>query len=93
VDQGAPLPNRLSHVGDAIVVVLRRLSALPLSPELELLRAKAEQYLREAESWRRSLPGVEERERLMKRALHLHVEVSRLEGEAASMSRNELGEG
>jgi hypothetical protein len=74
------LPSRrLALVKDAIEIVVRRLSALPASPEVEELRTRAQDYLREADGWSTSPPTVEERERLMKRVLKLHVEVAKLE--------------
>ena len=69
------------------MVVVRRLSALPLSPEVAVLRVTAEEYLRESDGWRTLLPAVDERERLMKRALNLHVEVAKLEGESSGNCR------
>ncbi|MGH7296425.1 MAG: hypothetical protein ACRELB_15915 [Polyangiaceae bacterium] len=60
-------------------MVIRRLSALPPSQEREQLRAQAEECRREAERWQQSTPAVEERERVMKRVLGLHVAVARLE--------------
>lgn len=81
MDQFAPISRRLSLVRDAIGVVVRRLEALPVSPEVEDLRLRAEEYLREVDGWRVLLPALEERERLMKLALSLHVEVARLEEE------------
>jgi hypothetical protein len=71
--------RRLSLVSDAIEVVLRRLSALPPSPEAEELRAKAEQYQRGADGWKVSPPAAEERDRMSKGVLNLHVEVAKLE--------------
>jgi len=70
-------------IRDAVEVVLRRLLALSPSPEVEALRAKAEDYLREAEVWSKSPPTVEARERLMKSVLKLHVAVAELEREVA----------
>jgi hypothetical protein len=43
------------------------------------LRAKAEEYLCEVDGWSTSPPTAEARDKLMKRALGLHVEVARLE--------------
>jgi hypothetical protein len=64
---------------DAIEVVLRRLGALPASPEVEELREKAEDYLKQVQGWQHSKPTAEEREELMKRVLKLHVEVAKIE--------------
>jgi hypothetical protein len=76
------MPPRARHlplVRDAIKVVQRRLAAPPPSPEVEELRARAEVYRLEAEAWKVSSPTAEERERLMKRVLSLHVEVAKLD--------------
>lgn len=43
-------------VKDAIDVVLRRLSALPPSPEVEELRARAEDWLQQAQGWQHVKP-------------------------------------
>ena len=71
--------RRLRVINEAIDVVLRRLSALPPSPELDALRATADACLRKTEAWPASQPAAEEKERLMKRVLKLHVEVADLE--------------
>jgi hypothetical protein len=71
--------RRRSAVKEAIEDVLRRLSALASTPEIDGLRALAEGYLREAGAWSASHPAAEEKERLMKRLLKLHSEVARLE--------------
>jgi hypothetical protein len=71
--------RRRSAVKNAIDEVLRRLSALPTSPGVEAVRAKAEGYLRETDSWTASQPVALEKERLMKRVLKLHVDVAELE--------------
>ena len=71
--------RRRSAVKQAIDVVVRRLSALPTSPEVEALQQQAEKYLREADAWTASHPVAQEKERLMKRVLKLHVEVAKLE--------------
>jgi hypothetical protein len=74
------LPSRrLALARDAIEIVLRRLGDLPPSPEVKDLRAKAEEYLCEVDGWSTSPPTAEARDKLMKRALGLHVEVARLE--------------
>lgn len=70
-------------VGDAIDVIVRRLSVLHPSPEVEALRAQAEEYMREADSWTSCHPVAREKEALMKRLLKLHVEVAKLEREMA----------
>ena len=58
---------------------MRSLSTLPTSPEVEALRVRAIQYARAVDGWTASPPTSEERDKLMKRILKLHVEVARLE--------------
>jgi hypothetical protein len=70
---------RLFRVKDAIDVVVRRLSGLPRSSEVEQLRLKIEESRREADAWNISPPMAEERDRLMRRVLKLHVEVAKVE--------------
>jgi hypothetical protein len=69
----------LSILRDAIEVVLRRLALLPPSAEVEELKARAEECIKEAKGWSRSPPGPEERDRVSKRLLELHAEVAKLE--------------
>jgi len=76
----AARPSRgLALTCHAIGVVLRRLSLLTPSPEVEGLRRRADDYLHEAKGWGDAMPTVQERDGLMKRVLGLHVEVARLE--------------
>jgi hypothetical protein len=75
---------KLSVVRDAIDVVLRRLSTLPWSHEIDELGAKAEDFLREADGWTSAPPSVEESGRLMKLVLKLHVDVAKLERETGT---------
>jgi hypothetical protein len=75
--------SKLSVVRDAVDVVVRRLSALPPSPEIDELRKKAEGFRREAEGWSSAPPTAEDRERLMKLVLKIHVEVTKAEREVA----------
>jgi|HubBroStandDraft_4_1064222.scaffolds.fasta_scaffold905114_1 hypothetical protein len=70
---------RLFRVKDAIEVVVRRLAALPQSVAVEELRVKIEESRREADDWKVSPPNAEERERLMRRVLRLHVAVAKVE--------------
>jgi hypothetical protein len=51
---------------------------LPPSPEVDALRALAEQYLREAEAWGATQPAAKEKEHMMRRVLKLHVELAKL---------------
>jgi hypothetical protein len=74
--------RRLTLARDAIGVVLRRLSALPPSPEVEQLRLKAGDCLQQAQGWQHSKPTVEQRETLMRQVLKLHIEVAKLERKA-----------
>jgi hypothetical protein len=80
--------GRSSHcclvVTDAIELVVRRLSTLPPSPKVESLQTKAQEYLRVPEGWNVTPPTAEDRDRLMKRVLRLHVEVAKLEREVAA---------
>jgi hypothetical protein len=71
--------RRRSAVKEAIDDVLRRISGLPPSTEVEALRAQAEEYLREAGQWSSAQPPRQERELLMRHVLKLHVEVAKLE--------------
>jgi hypothetical protein len=71
--------RRVSLTLSAIDVVLRRLSALPATREVDELRARAEEYVREADGWKVSRPSSEQREDLMKRVLALHIAVVALE--------------
>jgi hypothetical protein len=79
-----PLPSsQLSLVKDAIELVVRRLSTLPPSAEVEALREKADEYLRNADGWKVSPQTPEERDRIMKHVLNLHSEVVELSRERA----------
>jgi len=73
------MARRLSVLRDAVTVVLRRLAVLPPSAEVEELKAKAEECVKEAKGWSRSPPAPEERDRVSKRLLKLHAEVAKLE--------------
>jgi hypothetical protein len=73
---------KLSVVRDAIDIVLRRLTTLPSSPEIDELRTKAEGFRLEADGWTNAPPAAEESGRLMKLVLKLHVDVAKLEREA-----------
>jgi hypothetical protein len=54
-----------------------------LSPKVDALGARAQEYLRVPDGWNVMPPTAEERDRLMKRVLRLHVEVAKLERETA----------
>jgi hypothetical protein len=71
--------RRRSAVKDAIDDIVRRLSALPSSPEVDAFRAQAEEHLREKDAWSDSQPVAREKEQLMKRVLELHLKVAKLE--------------
>lgn len=74
------LPCALAR--DAIGVVVRRLSALPLSAEARELLPKAEEYLQQAQAWQqspRSPRTARDWDALMVRVLGLHVAVTKLE--------------
>jgi hypothetical protein len=80
-----PVPSRrLSLVRDAIELVVQRLSTLPPSPKVDALQTKADGYLREADGWKVSPQTTEERDRLMKRVLKLHIEVVELAREVGT---------
>lgn len=55
----------------------------PLPVAIEALREKANEYHRDADGWKVSPQTTEERDRIMKHALKLHVEVVELEREIA----------
>jgi vacuolar-type H+-ATPase subunit E/Vma4 len=74
--------RRLSITRDAVEIVLRRLSSMATSPEVEDLRARAQECLQKVEGWKVAAPTAEERDRLMKRILNLHVEVASMERQA-----------
>jgi hypothetical protein len=76
--------RRSSVIRAAIDNVLHRLAALPATPEVDALRARAGEYVKEADAWTSSSPVPEEKERLMRRALKLHVEVAKLERQEPS---------
>ena len=76
-----PSSAKLSVVSDAVDVVLRRLSTLPTSPEIDELRKKAEAFRIDVEGWTAAPPAAEDRDRLMKLVLKLHVDVAKLERE------------
>lgn len=71
--------TRVALVQDAVVVVLRRMDALPQGTVLGRLRLGAARCLREAHEWTVTPPIAEEVERVMKRALALHLAVTKLE--------------
>jgi hypothetical protein len=77
---GGPQSTRRRSVArSAIDNVLHRISALPPSPLADSLRSQAEAYMRETDDWTAASPSVQEKERLMKAVLKLHVEVAKLE--------------
>jgi hypothetical protein len=80
----APSSAKLSVVRDAVDVVLRRLSTLPASPEIDELRKKAAGCRVEVEGWTTAPPAAEDRDRLMKLVLKLHVDVAKVEQETGS---------
>lgn len=75
----APVSRRRSVVQSAIDSIARRIAAMPPSPEVEALHARAEACRQEAEAWTSSQPAAREKELLMKRLLDLHIEVLRAE--------------
>jgi len=76
---GAP-PDALAR--DAIGVVVRRLCALPPSPQVQELLPRVEECLQQTQAWRqwpRTPRGAREWDALMVRVLGLHVAVTKLE--------------
>jgi hypothetical protein len=71
--------RRLTLVLTAIDVVLRRLSTLEPSLDVDELRTRAEACREHVQRWRKVQPTVEEGEKVMKRVLRLHVDVAQLE--------------
>jgi hypothetical protein len=71
--------GQLALLKDAIEFLSWRLSGLPPSPEVEELRLKAEEYLREAERFKLSPPTTEQREGFIKRVLRLRSKLAKLE--------------
>jgi hypothetical protein len=69
----------MSIVNDAIDAVVRCLSGLPPSSDVDELRGRAEECLRVLDGWKVSAPTTEERNKLLNRVLRLHVEVAKLE--------------
>ncbi len=76
-----PSSAKLSVVRDAVEVVLRRLSTLPSSPEIDELCKTAEGFRIEVEGWTNAPPAAEDRDRLMKLVLKLHIDVAKVERE------------
>jgi len=75
----AYVSKRLALARDAIEVVVRRLSALMPSPEVEELWRRVEDCRQQVDGWAHKPPSVEERETVMKRVLGLHTAVAKLE--------------
>jgi hypothetical protein len=73
------LESRFVVVREAVGVVLRHLEVLPPSDTTEQLYAWLDDCLQEVEGWSASPPTDQKGEKLMKRVLALHVEVTRLE--------------
>jgi hypothetical protein len=79
-------PRGISVAKDAIDVLVRRLSALPISPRVNELRAKAAQHLGELDGPPASALATEGRDQIMRRILELHVDITKLELEAKTSS-------
>jgi hypothetical protein len=60
---------------------MRRIAGLPASPAAEELLTRAQNHLRDADTWTGRSPPTEEREKLMNSVLALHMEVAKLEKE------------
>jgi len=78
--------KRLTLAKNALDVVLRRLSALPHSPEVEDLRRRTGDCLRLVDGWTLNPPTPEQREAVMQLVLNLHIATAKLERRAASRS-------
>ncbi len=70
----------LSVLRQAIDVVLRSLSGLPPSAEVEELKATAEGCLEEVRGWSQSPPPPNERDRVSMSVLKVRAAVASLEG-------------
>jgi hypothetical protein len=71
--------RQMALLRDAVEVVMRRLSVLPPSPEVEELRTRAEDCRRQVEGRKQLAPTAAQREAVMKHVLGLHVALSKLE--------------
>ena len=74
---GASLQQKI--IRDAVDAILRELSRVPSTPDVDGLLRMAGECLRQAERWAVVTPSREERERLMNRVLMLHAEVAALD--------------
>ena len=79
--------RRRTVLRDAIGVILRTLAALPSSDEVGALKAQAEGCLEEVEGWIGSPPSPEERDRMSKRVLRLHVEVAQRDRSSGTLPK------
>jgi hypothetical protein len=70
-------------IREAIDVVLRHLERLPSSDTTERLQLHLQDCMQETEMWSTALPTRRELDAVMKRVLALHIEVTRVEREAA----------
>jgi hypothetical protein len=73
--------RQFAVIKNAIYIVVSRLSPLPSTPEVEELRARAEDCRREVDGWSTSPPSPEESDRFMERLFMLHIDVAKLERE------------
>ena len=69
--------RRVSLIRDAIRIALAAIAALPESTEKQALHARALAHQLELERWDQVPPADEEREKLMKAVLALHVAVTK----------------
>lgn len=82
-DTMARVSKRQALALDAIEVVIRHLSTLMPSPEVEELWRRAEECRQQVDAWARKPPTVQEREAVRKRVVGLHTADARLERENA----------
>ena len=73
--------RQFAVIKNAIYIVVRRLSPLPSTPEVDELRARADEYRREVDGWSTSPPSAEEGDQFMERLFMLHIEVAKHERE------------
>jgi hypothetical protein len=71
--------RRASVATNALEIVIRRLRALGPSGEIDKLRARAEAYLGEVQSWSAASPPAEDVDKAMRWLLDVHVVVAKLE--------------
>jgi hypothetical protein len=76
---GVQISRRSALLMDAIDVVERRLMALSPSQEVDELRERVVIYREQVHEWQQAKPSAEQRDKLMKLVLALHVAVAKAE--------------